>query len=122
MKVRAIRGATTVVEDSKAAIESAVVELVTTLMAKNKITEEDLISILFTATPDLKSEFPATAARTAGLSNTPLICAQELDIAGALTKTIRVMVHVYTAREKSEVEHIYLHGAVSLRRDLSIEN
>ncbi len=119
MKVRAIRGATTVESDTKAAIEGAVVELIKALLEKNELIEEDLISILFTATPDLTSEFPATAARRAGLSDTPLICAQELDINGALPKTIRVMVHAYSKRSKSEIEHIYLNGAVVLRKDLN---
>ena len=119
MKVRAIRGATTVDVDSKAAIEEAVVDLIRTLLSKNELVEEDLISLLFTSTPDLTSEFPATAARSAGLADTPLICAQELDIQEALPRTIRVMVHAYSVREKNQIEHIYLNGAVSLRKDLN---
>jgi chorismate mutase len=105
--------------DSKAAIEEAVVELLDAVMFENKISEENLISILFTATPDLKSEFPATAARKVGLKDTPLICALELDIAGALPKTIRLMAHVESDLSKAEIGHIYLRGATALRKDLN---
>ena len=119
MSIRAIRGATTVDVDSKAAIEEAVTELLTAVMSQNEIMEKDLISILFTATQDLKSEFPATAARKVGLKDTPLICAVELDIEGALPRTIRLMAHVESSRSKAEIAHIYLRGATSLRKDLN---
>lgn len=119
MSIRAIRGATTVEVDSRAAIEEAVVELLNAVMVENQISEEDLISILFTATPDLKSEFPATAARKVGLKDTPLICALELDIEGALPRTIRLIAHVESTRGKAEIAHIYLRGATALRKDLN---
>ena len=119
MNIVAIRAATTVDVDSKSAIEEAVVELIAAMMKANNLTEDNLISILFTSTPDLKSEFPATAARKAGLSNTPLICAQELDIAGALPRTIRLMVHASSEAHKGQIEHVYLRNAVALRKDLN---
>jgi chorismate mutase len=119
VSIRAIRGATTVDVDSKAAIEDAVIELLKAVMTKNEISEKDLISILFTATSDLKAEFPATAARKVGLKDTPLICAVELDIEGALPRTIRLMAHVESNRDKAEITHIYLRGATALRKDLN---
>ena len=120
MSFRAIRGATTVAEDSKEAIEDAVVELLRSVMAQNEISESSFISILFTATPDLKSEFPATAARRVGLKDTPLICAQELDIKGSLPRTIRLLAHVDSPLSKGEIKHIYLREATSLRKDLNL--
>ncbi|MEN9735505.1 MAG: hypothetical protein RL129_215 [Actinomycetota bacterium] len=119
MATRAIRGATTVSADSKELIVEAVVELLGEVFKANALTEADLVSILFTSTKDLTSEFPATAARTFGLTDTPLICAQELDIAGSLPRTIRLMMHVETARSKAQIAHIYLREAVSLRKDIA---
>jgi chorismate mutase len=118
VNIRGIRGATTAASDSKDAIEEVVVELLLEMFKINSLTEADLISIFFTSTPDLKSEFPATAARKVGLSDTPLICAQELDISGALPRTIRVLIHAQSELAKSEVEHVYLREAISLRKDL----
>ena len=76
--------------------------------------------MLFTATPDLHSEFPALAARQLGIGDVPLLCAQELDVAGAMPRVIRVMVHVETATSvATEIRHVYLRGAAALRRDLA---
>lgn len=119
MKVRGVRGATTVAEDSKTAVSEAVVELLSTIFEKNEIQEADLVSIFFTSTPDLTSEFPATAARSLGLVDTPLICAQEINVHGSLPMTIRVLLHAYSQREKGQIEHIYLRGATVLRKDLN---
>lgn len=120
MSIRAIRGATTVPVDSKEAIADAVVELLQAVLDQNQILEEDLISIFFTATQDLKSEFPATAARRMGLKDTPLICAQELDIDNSMPRTIRLIAHVESSLKKGEIKHIYLREAISLRKDLNI--
>ena len=119
MLVRAIRGATTVLEDSKAAITEATLELLKKMMLANKLEEGDLISILFTATGDLTSEFPATAARQMGLANTPLICATEISVPGSLPRTLRVLIHAYSELSKEKIEHIYLREAINLRRDIS---
>lgn len=119
MNLRGIRGATTVEVDERGAIESSVIELIKAMMERNSLSEAEIISIIFTATGDLKSEFPATAARRAGLSDTPLICAREIDVAGALPRTIRVLMHVETERSKGEIEHVYLREAISLRKDIS---
>lgn len=117
--VRAIRGATQISIDSKAEIESATVELVSAILEQNQLSANDLISIIFTATPDIHANFPAAAARTMGLGHVPLICAQELDVPGALPLVIRAMVHANLEADLSEVRHVYLHGAKALRQDLA---
>ena len=116
--VRAIRGATTVEEDSASAIEERTVELLTTIMERNELSHDQVISILFTATGDLIAAFPATAARHAGFGDVPLICASEIAVPGAMARCIRVMMHVYTTRTRDEIHHIYLRHAQSLRDDL----
>lgn len=118
MAVRALRGATTVDEDTPAHIEQRVVALLDTILERNGVDHDDLISILFTATEDLVSTFPATAARTRGLGDVPLICARELSIEGGTARCIRVMVHLETDRTRAELHHVYLEGARGLRDDL----
>jgi chorismate mutase len=98
---------------------AAVGELVTAILARNQIATEDLISIVFTATPDLVSSFPATAARSLGLGEVPLLCAQELAVRGALPRVVRVMVTTETARSRADLVHVYLRGAEVLRQDLA---
>jgi len=117
--VRAIRGATRLSADDPVEMSEAVVELVTAMLERNDVDRADLISALFTATPDLVSMFPAAAARGLGLGDVPLICAQEIDVAGALTRVVRVMAHVETDRPRAEIAHVYLRGAEVLRQDLA---
>ena len=119
MSVRAIRGATQVEVNTAEAITSATQELILEILAANSLTPDDVISVLFTSSPDLNSAFPAAAARSVGFENTPLICSVEIDVPGALPRTIRVMAHVETDLSKNEVAHIYLHGAKALRRDIA---
>lgn len=119
MSVRAIRGATQVVANSTEAIAIGTQELVSEILKSNGITPAEVISILFTASPDLNAAFPAAAVRSLGFEGTPLICAVEIDVPGALERTIRVMAHVETPLSKSEVSHIYLHGAKALRADIA---
>lgn len=119
MAVRAVRGATRLERDDPQEMSEAVVELVAELLTRNDLDHDDLISILFTATPDLVSCFPATAARAAGLGDVPLMCAQELAIEGALPRVVRLMATVTTQRSRSEVSHVYLRGAEVLRQDLA---
>ena len=88
------------------------------MLERNGVDHDDLVSILFTATEDLVSVFPATAARATGLGDVPLICARELSIAGATPMCIRVLMHLYTDRNRNELHHVYLEGARSLRDDL----
>ena len=116
--VRALRGATTVDVDTPDHIEERVVALLDTLIERNGVDHEDLISILFTATEDVVSTFPATAARKSGLGDVPLICARELSIEGGTPMCIRVMVHLTTERTRDQLHHVYLEGARGLRDDL----
>ena len=116
--LRAIRGATTVDEDSPDAITPRVVTLLTRIMERNDLVEDDIVSILFTATEDLVSIFPDAAARTMGLGAVPLICARELSIVGSVPRCVRVMLHVTTDRPRDQIIHVYLEGAQGLRDDL----
>jgi chorismate mutase len=116
--VRAVRGATTVDVDSVEAITERVVALLQRILEQNGLDEDDIISILFTATEDIVSTFPATAARSMGLGAVPLICARELAIVGSVPRCIRVMLHVNTARSREDIHHVYLEGAHGLRDDL----
>jgi chorismate mutase len=116
--VRALRGATTFDVDEADHVGQRVVELVTLMLERNGVDHDDLISILFTATDDLTSVFPATAARAVGLGDVPLICARELAIEGATPRCIRVLMHLQTERDRSELRHVYLEGAKGLRDDL----
>ncbi len=116
--VRAVRGATTVDLDTPEAIGERVVALLRLILERNGLEEGDLISILFTATEDISSMFPATAARSMGLGAVPLICARELSITGSVPRCIRVMLHVTTDRPRDQIHHVYLEGAQGLRDDL----
>ena len=117
--VRAFRGATQLSADTKEEMKSAVVELLKEILFSNSLSADDLISILFTATPDLQSDFPAAGIREFGLLDLPLICAQELDINGALPRTVRLMIHANSPLSRNEISHIYLRGAAVLRPDLA---
>jgi chorismate mutase len=89
------------------------------VMTANDLVVDDFISVIFTATSDLVSEFPAYAARRLGFGEVPLLCARELEIEGSMPRVVRMMAHVETDRAKSEITHVYLHGAAKLRRDLT---
>ena len=119
MAVRAVRGATQLEDDVREHMLDRVAEMVTDVMAANGLEVDDFISIIFTATSDLVSEFPAYAARRLGFSDVPLICARELEIEGAMPRVVRMMAHVETDLPKADITHVYLHGAAGLRRDLS---
>ena len=116
--VRALRGATTIDVDEKAHLFERVIALFAALFERNDLDHDDLISVLITATDDVRSVFPAQAARKFGLGDVPLICARELDIEGGTPLCIRVMIHLYTERSRSELHHVYLEGARNLRDDL----
>jgi chorismate mutase len=117
--VRAIRGAVQLDADERNHLLESVDELIRAILDQIELDTDDLISMLFTATPDLHSEFPALAARQLGIGDVPLLCTQELDVDGAMPRVIRVMVHAETDRTKSELRHVYLRGAAALRRDLA---
>lgn len=116
--IRGLRGATTVDVDTREQITERVVTLLTELFERNDIDHDDVVSILFTATDDIHSMFPAEAARKFGLGDVPLICARELDIEGGAERCIRVLLHLYTDRARNELHHVYLEGAQGLRDDL----
>lgn len=118
MKIRAIRGATQVSENTVAAISEATAELLSEIMRSNNLTHEEVISVLLTATPDLNATFPAVGAREVGFGATPLMCAVEIDVPGALDRIVRVMLHCQRHSDEP-ISHIYLHGAVALRRDIA---
>ncbi|HLI14888.1 MAG TPA: chorismate mutase [Acidimicrobiales bacterium] len=117
--LRALRGATTLDEDSAEQVRGRVQELVATMLERNEVDVEDLVSVIFTVTPDIVSGYPATAARELGLDEVPLLGAVEADVAGGLARCVRVLMHCYTERPRKDLRHVYLHGARSLRADLA---
>lgn len=117
-RVRAIRGATTVETDTRESVIARTQELVHAVVERNGLEQDDIISILFTATEDIRSAFPAEAAREAGFTLVPLMCARELDIEDGIERCIRIMMHVTTERAAEDLRHPYLHGARQLRTDL----
>jgi chorismate mutase len=116
--VRALRGATTVDVDTPEQVTERVTTLLKEMFSRNDVDHDDLISILFTATEDVTSIFPATAARSIGLGDVPLICAREIPVPGSMPRCLRVMVHFETEKSRNELHHIYLEQAKSLRDDL----
>ena len=119
MAVRAVRGAVQLERDEAGHMDEQVGELLTAVLERNGLTPDDLISIWFTATPDLHSDFPAAAARALGITDVPLICAQELDITGAMERVVRVLAHVETDLSKAGISHVYLGAAAALRKDIA---
>ena len=118
MAVRAIRGAIQVDADEREQVLEATAELLAAVLERNQVAHEDLISVVFTATPDLRSEFPAAAARTMGITDVPLLCASEIDVPGAMPRVLRLLAHVNSELPRPQVRHVYLRGAVALRTDL----
>ncbi len=118
MKVRGIRGATTAPENTKEAIKKATAELLTEVIKRNNIDTEDIVSIIFTKTPDLDKVFPASAARDIGLTNVPLLDMGEATVEGSLKMCIRILMHINTDKSLDEINHVYLKEAVRLRPDL----
>jgi chorismate mutase len=116
--VRAVRGATTVESDDAEEIAVATRELLTGMLQANDIDLENVISVFFTTSPDLTASFPATAARGIGFHTVPLICASEINVPGAKSHCIRVMMHAYSSRSRADIRHVYLRDAQNLRDDL----
>lgn len=119
---RGIRGATTAAENTAEDILEATQELVTALIRLNGITTEDIASAIFTTTPDLTATFPALGARHFGWTEVPMICSHEMSVPGALTRAVRVLVHVNTTKSASEMRHVYLKGARQLRPEWGISD
>jgi chorismate mutase len=118
LMVRGLRGATTVDADTAAQVTERSQELILRLMERNDLVEDDIVSVLFTATADVTSIFPATAIREIGFGAVPLLCAAEIAVPGAMPLCIRVLLHVHTTKTRDEIHHVYLHGAQGLRDDL----
>lgn len=118
MAVRAVRGAIQVDVDDREELLAATTELLQTVLTRNALSSDDLISVIFTVTPDLRSEFPAYAARQMGITDVPLLCAREIDVPGAMPRVLRLLAHVDTELARSDVRHVYLRGAAGLRTDL----
>ncbi|HEV3187402.1 MAG TPA: chorismate mutase [Acidimicrobiales bacterium] len=116
--VRGFRGASSCATNSADEIVEVTQELLLAMMERNALRHDDVISVLFTTTPDLTASFPAAAARGIGFGDVPLLCASEIDVPGAMPLTVRVLLHAYTERERSELRHVYLRNTSSLRDDL----
>ncbi|HET9897262.1 MAG TPA: chorismate mutase [Streptosporangiaceae bacterium] len=119
MKVRAIRGAVQIDACDRQAILDGTAELVTEVMSRNHLSTDDVISVIFSATPDLTAEFPALAARSLGFQEIPLLCCSEIAVPSAMPRVVRLMMHVETSMSRSEVQHVYLRGAAALRLDIA---
>ena len=117
-RVRGLRGAITVDRNDEAEIVSTTAELLRIMMERNGLEADDLISITFTATPDLDAGFSAAAARAASLSLVPVIGAMEVGVKGGLERCVRVLMHIYTSTSPEELRHVYLKEARSLPSDL----
>ncbi len=119
MRVRAARGAIAIARDEADSVLVSTERLLAEMLQRNEVAVEDIVSVLFTATDDLRSVFPAEAARNMGLGRVPLMCAREIPVEGAMPRVVRVLMHFYTALSADDVAHVYLDGAETLRDDLS---
>jgi chorismate mutase len=118
VNVRAARGAIVVPEDVPERLHAATGRLLDSLLERNGVAHDDLISILFTVTDDLRSAFPAEAARRMGMGDIPLLCAREIPVEGSMPSVVRVLMHFHTDLALRDVTHVYLDGAERLRDDL----
>ncbi len=119
MAVRAVRGATQLEVDDREHMLERVAEMVLDAMDANGLEVDDFISVIFTATSDLVSEFPAYAARQLGFGEVPLLCARELEIERSMQRVVRMLAHIETELPRADITHVYLHGAAELRSDLT---
>lgn len=118
LRLVALRGATTVAFDDSGEIAAATQELLAELFDRNRLDARQVVSMIFTATPDITAEFPAAAVREVGIADVPLLCAQEMAVTGAIDRCIRVLMHVYTDAPPESLRHVYLREARQLRTDL----
>jgi chorismate mutase len=117
-QLRGLRGATTCASDTPEEIETATQELLRGMMDRNDLSHDDVVSVIFTTTTDLTSAFPATGARGVGFGDIPLLCASEINVPGSMPLCVRILMHVYTTRSRTELRHVYLRNAQGLRDDL----
>jgi chorismate mutase len=115
-RVRGVRGATRVERDEPALLIEATRELLIAIMLRNEAAPEDVVSAIFTTTPDLTSEFPARAARELGWDDVATLCSVEIPVPGAMASVVRVLLHVELPAS-APVRHVYLRGAEELRPD-----
>lgn len=115
--IKGIRGAIDVKRDEPGLIYSAARSLLENIIVTNELSVEDIIAVFFTVTPDLKSAYPAKAARDMGWVTVPMMCLQEMNVEGSLPYCIRVLIQVNWDKER-EVKHVYLGKAKELRPDL----
>jgi chorismate mutase len=121
MYCRGIRGATTVEHNDREEILSATTELLQLMIRQNDLQTEDIASAIFSLTEDLDAEFPAVAARRLGWTKVPLMCTREIPVPGSLARCVRVLLHVNTTRSLSEIQHVYIRGAVNLRPTFAVQ-
>jgi chorismate mutase len=119
IRLRGIRGATTVDANTREAVLKAAAELLSALIDANDIRRDDVASVFFSTTPDLNAEFPAVAARQMGWTNVALMCGHEMSVPGSLPMCLRILMHVNTAKAQDEIRFVYLQGARVLRQDLA---
>jgi chorismate mutase len=117
-QLQGLRGATTCASDTPEEIEGATQELLRGMMDRNDLSHDDVVSVIFTTTTDLTSAFPATGARGVGFGDIPLLCASEINVPGSMPLCVRILMHVYTTRSRTELRHVYLRNAQGLRDDL----
>jgi len=117
-QLRGLRGATTCASDTPEEIGTATQELLRGMMDRNELSHDDVVSVIFTTTTDLTSAFPATGARGIGFGDIPLLCASEINVPGSMPLCVRILMHVYTTRSRTELRHVYLRNAQGLRDDL----
>jgi chorismate mutase len=117
--VRALRGAVQVDGNERAAILARTAELVTEVMDRNRLTPDEVISVVFTATGDLNAEFPALAARKLGFQEVPLLCCTEISVPGSMPRVVRLLMHIETDLARAQLQHVYLGGAAALRQDIA---
>lgn len=119
--IRGIRGATTVAKNDPAEIHERVRELLSGIVETNELDLEDIGAVIFSSTPDLNAAFPAAAARQMGWTEVPLFGAQEIESPTGPKLCIRVLILWNTSKAQKDIKHVYLHGAKSLRPDISME-
>lgn len=117
MMCRGVRGAVTAKANTEEAILAATRELIEAMVRTNGIESEDVASVYLTTTRDLNATYPALAARQLGWLDVPLLCGHEMDVPNGLAQCVRVLIHWNTTRTQSEISHIYLREAKSLRPD-----
>lgn len=119
---RAIRGATTSLANTAEDMLEATDEMLRVLIALNDLKVDEIVSVIFTTTPDLNATFPAISARNIGWSDIPLLCSHEMNVAGALQSAVRALIHVNTTKSAAEIRHVYLKGAKALRPEWAISD